>query len=343
MARQRASRTSINQTGFTIVELLIVVVVIAILAAITIVAYNGIQQRARASAVQSDIAQAVRKIEIAKTEGGLDTYPADLPSGFTPSQSSEVSYSFDPVINRYCVTVTNGEISYFASTSNTTPQEGTCSEGNRLVGWWPLNGNTQDISGTGNDGAAYSVTSASGQKGVADTAFYFDGTSNSIRTGSSLSEADDLFASEGMSWTTTVWFKYLPRTGYPDLILGRGGGTGSSATYGLYMNGSNYLTAVLRGNTTVIGSSPIEDSDWHFAAITWDGTTALGYIDDQTPTTLGVNPPGLQTETFVIGATNGGNNSGTTRSFRGYIDDVRVYSRSVSASELAAMYRRGAN
>jgi prepilin-type N-terminal cleavage/methylation domain-containing protein len=36
-----------NQKGFTIVELLIVIVVIGILAAITIVAYNGIQQRAR--------------------------------------------------------------------------------------------------------------------------------------------------------------------------------------------------------------------------------------------------------------------------------------------------------
>ena len=35
--------------GFTIVELLIVIVVIAILAAISIVAYNGIQQRARNS------------------------------------------------------------------------------------------------------------------------------------------------------------------------------------------------------------------------------------------------------------------------------------------------------
>lgn len=33
--------------GFTIVELLIVVVVIAILAAITIVSYNGIQERAK--------------------------------------------------------------------------------------------------------------------------------------------------------------------------------------------------------------------------------------------------------------------------------------------------------
>ncbi|AHB41984.1 Fimbrial protein [Candidatus Saccharibacteria bacterium RAAC3_TM7_1] len=52
-----------SQRGFTIVELLIVIVVIAILAAITIVAYNGIQNRAKASAAQELASQIYKKAE----------------------------------------------------------------------------------------------------------------------------------------------------------------------------------------------------------------------------------------------------------------------------------------
>ena len=48
--------TQTKSRGFTIVELLIVIVVIAILAAITIVAYNGITKNANSSAVKSNAA-----------------------------------------------------------------------------------------------------------------------------------------------------------------------------------------------------------------------------------------------------------------------------------------------
>lgn len=53
-----------NRSGFTIVELLIVVVVIAILAVITTVAFNGIQNRASDSAVSSDLTNMARKIKM---------------------------------------------------------------------------------------------------------------------------------------------------------------------------------------------------------------------------------------------------------------------------------------
>ena len=56
-----------KQSAFTIVELLIVIVVIAILAAISIVAYNGIQTRARTTKVQSDLNALNKAIVLART------------------------------------------------------------------------------------------------------------------------------------------------------------------------------------------------------------------------------------------------------------------------------------
>ena len=61
--------------GFTIVELLIVIVVIAILAAITIVAFNGIQSRAADSSAQQDLATFHKKVALFHADNGF--YPRD--------------------------------------------------------------------------------------------------------------------------------------------------------------------------------------------------------------------------------------------------------------------------
>jgi general secretion pathway protein G len=76
-----------RQTGFTIVELLIVIVVIGILAAISIVAYNGVQAKARDSQRISDLKSIVKALEAYKVNNG--TYPTPVS---TPNASSwEVS------------------------------------------------------------------------------------------------------------------------------------------------------------------------------------------------------------------------------------------------------------
>lgn len=75
--------TNINakQRGFTIVELLIVIVVIAILAAITIVAYNGIQNRARATQYAADANGIVKVAEAINAREDGAGYPTTVADG----------------------------------------------------------------------------------------------------------------------------------------------------------------------------------------------------------------------------------------------------------------------
>jgi len=63
-----------SKSGFTIVELLIVVVVIAILAAISIVAYNGIQTRAENAKTVAAVSTWVKALQLYKADTG--SYPS---------------------------------------------------------------------------------------------------------------------------------------------------------------------------------------------------------------------------------------------------------------------------
>ena len=100
----------IRQTkGFTIVELLIVIVVIAILATITIVAYNGIQNRANDTAIQSDLNNFAKSIQLAAID--LDYFP---PGGASRSGTTNTgnstqlpSFKFTPTKSAYLSTVLN--------------------------------------------------------------------------------------------------------------------------------------------------------------------------------------------------------------------------------------------
>jgi len=86
-----------KQKGFTIVELLIVIVVIGILAAITIVAYNGIQDRSKFTRARSDFNAMQKGLEMYKANyGGYPLTPSDgwiwshnSPTGYIPGIVSE--------------------------------------------------------------------------------------------------------------------------------------------------------------------------------------------------------------------------------------------------------------
>lgn len=69
--------------GFTIVELLIVIVVIGILAAISIVAYNGIQSRARDTQRKQDVQTISKALELYYIDNGQ--YPTSVCGSSCPT------------------------------------------------------------------------------------------------------------------------------------------------------------------------------------------------------------------------------------------------------------------
>ena len=140
------------RAGFTIVELLIVIVVIAILATISIVAYNGIQDRARTSAMTSALTQAGKKMAVWRVDNP-DQYPASLATlGVNDTTTIAYQYAFDTTAQTYCITATNTNGStYYISNTSGTVQSGTCSGYNLLVwnktsGSAPVPGATVDTS-----------------------------------------------------------------------------------------------------------------------------------------------------------------------------------------------------
>ncbi|MFZ1249892.1 MAG: prepilin-type N-terminal cleavage/methylation domain-containing protein [Candidatus Microsaccharimonas sp.] len=118
-----------NKNGFTIVELLIVVVVIAILAAITIVAYNGIQSRANNSAAQSAASQAAKKLAMTAATNA-DVFPQDKATflsatGLTENAITSYQYTTSSPYTSYCLTTTTNNLSYY-TTSTASPVAGAC-------------------------------------------------------------------------------------------------------------------------------------------------------------------------------------------------------------------------
>jgi len=121
-----ASRKS---AGFTIVELLIVIVVIGILAAITIVAFNGVSNRAKVASMQSDLTSAVKTLALAKVAGGQENYPATATAANLKSSNGTVlEYNVDNASapRNYCLTATNGAVIYSVSSLQTAPKLGSC-------------------------------------------------------------------------------------------------------------------------------------------------------------------------------------------------------------------------
>jgi len=85
-----------------------------------------------------------------------------------------------------------------------------------------------------------------------------------------------------------------------------------------------------------LGNAPVTDGNWHFLCSVKDGAAFSLYQDGVLQNTITDTTAFSSTENYHIG-----DQSAWPTSYTGLIDDVRIYSRALSAGEILSLYHEG--
>ena len=214
-----------------------------------------------------------------------------------------------------------------------------------LVGYWSMNEGSGsfagDSSGKGNNGTLTNgPTWVDGKRGKA---LSFDGVNDWAR----VPDSNVLDVTATQSITLGAWIK----TNINGMIIAsKFDSTGNSAYYRILVGGDATAQKAgfgLRGSTsgeaTVSSNTTVTDGKWHYVVGVRDVSQdkIFVYVDGIQENSLTDPSVGnLATENpLIIGAH--GQATASTQWFNGSLDDVRVYNRALSASEIQALYKSG--
>lgn len=297
-----------KSVGFTIIELLVVIVIIGILAAIIIVSYGNVQAQARNASVQSDadsLDGAETHYALSKSTGGKTWYSKngiDSDLDFTPSKGNII----DVVSNAtdYCIRVYNPSSTNFkeldaAATKESTP--GACSamgpsalavsddSASREASFTPslitgmrLGLNAKDI----NLGNLASVPSWKDESsGGRDATVMYGNPTLDSQSGRKyvVFGANDALSTPSIGVTGSQprhIFALIRSDDYTGNILGWGvEGQGQIFDLWDYNSGVLIWHGYGGGMDTLAGAPPLSANVWHVIEASYDGTTVSVKVD----------------------------------------------------------------
>ena len=332
-------------SAFTIVELLVVIVVIGILAAITIVSYTGITQRAVISSLQSDLVSASTQLKIFSIDNS--NYPSTISTDCAASPDTNTNkclkvsngaayaYYVDNTTNNqnFCITATKNNYSYSVNNTGTVVSAAFCpvlylDAGNTAS--YPGTGTAwSDLSGNGNNGTLNGGVIYSGTNGGI---LSFDGVNDyaSVASGVNLIQNSKYF-SMGLLFNMNSLASLRGLMGTLNY--------GCSANLGLVASGntlSMYNDTATCYNVDLSGW--VETNKWLFAVATYDGVTTkvYGIKDGVLSSASGSSKSGL-TNTFSSDFRVMGNQSSANFT-NGSCQYAVVFNRVISQSEITQIY-----
>lgn len=330
-----------SKKGFTIVELLVVIVIIGILATITIVSYNGIVQKSMAVSLVSDLNGAAKILKLDQSMNGF--YPSSLSvandgKGIAASDGASYQYEVDNSINPqyFCITETKNSL-FYRITNDGPPAEGVCPRyglimdldaGNLAsypgsgVNWLDLSGNSSNA--TLNNGVTYSVDGGG--------SFSFDGVNDSA----SIPYSSQYNIRRAISFS--IWIKRTSTyTQSQDVaLLSRPPSWYFYDAYNSgFIRGDVYIDGTRRANL----STPVPfDGSWYQIVYTYDSNTKMAKLYKNGVTVGSITLSGLAN--YLIDDSNsnflsmGASNLGRTMNLNG----LRIYNRALSDNEVLQDY-----
>lgn len=331
-----------NIYGFTIVELLIVIVVIGVLATISLISYTGVSQRATVASLTSELKNASRQLKLDQIDLGI--YPTSLTTanngnGLLFDENTIASYVAADGTNKngFCMSLTRSGISYRV-TDNDLPAEGSCKDYKLALSLdtndslsYPGSGTTwYDLSGSNHDATL-------GNGVVFDTLspknMNFDGIDD-------YAIINENFISNPKSLTISSWFNKQYSNATYNCALHKAVSTsiGSSEYWlGVELNGK--LTATIGATTGIGWSAGMTNVDatigeWWNIVASWDGSVVKVYVNGQFNKQYNLTTyPNLTTPTRVGASSNGANYQ-----FPGLISSVKIYTRPMAADEVLSTF-----
>lgn len=336
--------------AFTIVELLIVIVIIAILATFTAIAFNGVQQRAQSSAVAASLSQAAKKIALYNATNSA--YPSILADAGVIN--SDVTFLYTGTSTNYCITGTKGTATLYLNNTSTAPIVGSCPAHSVAQNLWaPSNlpglalwldaadsATVLQTAGRVTSWLDKSGNNRNAAQGTVAMQPFWDTTQNGrsvIRFAGSqvLSSGDVLDLGQN---GVTMWAVAKYDTGGEGSIAGKFMWGSEDGRWGIFRY-TNNLYAHYDGNGKVSGDALVTDASTASRVL----TLRLDRKGSGTTLNLRINGSATQTATY----TDNGVNHDTTRPFligsydaghiplTGWIAEIVVIMRPATAQELA--------
>ncbi|MHB0865703.1 MAG: LamG domain-containing protein [Minisyncoccota bacterium] len=225
-----------------------------------------------------------------------------------------------------------------------------------LVGWWTFDGGNisgttvVDSSGTGNNAALVNgPTPAIGKLGQA---FSFNGTNQYVNAGDPANGSLDF--GSGQSFSLSFWFKTnddATNQSWPGFISKEDSNVSPRTGYNCYLSSSqgtyNKLgceTFVSGTQDAVISSMTVNDNVWHHAVFVRDvsGSSMKLYVDGALNNSSALSSTGSTSNSvnLVFALRNVGSPPSSVF-LQTTLDDVRIFNRALSASEVTQMYNAG--